>query len=140
MEYKSVLKNEMTAFLDYYKSMKCDIRGYITIFNKLDFVLLLLNLKEKNISKEIAEQFASAFTVRNYTFYNYISHYNVFARYLNSIGIYAYELELPKLKSDYTPYIFDDEESDIKILLSFLSSGGLQRVASILSPLKSLVR
>ena len=110
MEYKSVLKNEMAAFLDYYKSMKCDIRGYITIFNKLDFVLLLLNLKEKNISKEIAEQFAGAFTVRNYTFYNYISHYNVFARYLNSIGIYAYELELPKLKSDYTPYIFDDEE------------------------------
>lgn len=110
MEYKCIFKNEMASFLERYKSMGCDIRCYVTIFNKLDMLLVSLNLKEKRITKEIAEQFASAFTVRNYTFHNYMSHYNVFTRYLNSIGIYAYELELPKLKSDYTPYIFDDNE------------------------------
>lgn len=90
--------------------MNHDVRGYITIFNRLDKLLVDLSITEKHISKETAEQFAGGLSVRPYCFYNYISHYNVFARYLNSLGYFTFELELPKLKSDYTPYIFTEDE------------------------------
>ena len=111
INYQSVLAKEMNDFLKYYSTMNHDVRGYITIFNRLDKLIVDLSITEKRISKEIAEQFAGCFlSVRPYCFYNYISHYNVFARYLNSLGYFAFELELPKLKSDYTPYIFTEDE------------------------------
>lgn len=109
-KYTCVLHAEMTSFLNYYKSMGRDVRGYVTIFNKLDSLLRDLNIAEKTITNSVAEQFWNSFSVRPYCFYNYISHYNVFARYLNRLGFPACEFDLPKLQSDYTPYIFTNEE------------------------------
>ena len=124
MEYESILRKEINDFLQYYKMMNRDIRGFITIFNKLDAVLISVNQSEKSITRETAEIFLASFSVRNYCLYNYISHYNIFARYLNSINIYAYELELPKNSSDYTPYIFDRNELEriIKAADNFYTS------------------
>lgn len=108
--YESVLHQEMNDFLEYYNALGHDIRGYVTIFNKLDTLLAEMRVTKRIVTQETAERFSSCLSVRSYCFYNYISHYNVFARYLNSLGIYAYEFELPKLKSDYTPYIFNEDE------------------------------
>lgn len=108
--YKSVLQEELKNFLNYYNALGYDIRGYITVFNKLDKLITEMNATEKIITQAMAERFANSLSVRPYSFHNYISHYNVFARYLNSLGFYAYELELPKLNSDYTPYIFTEDE------------------------------
>lgn len=108
--YSCVLHSEMENFLNYYGLLGHDVRGYVTIFNQLDSVLKELNVTEKVITNSAAEQFSKSFSVRPYCFHNYISHYNVFARYLKRLGIDACEMELPRLKSDYTPYIFSDEE------------------------------
>ncbi|MCR5225356.1 MAG: tyrosine-type recombinase/integrase [Alphaproteobacteria bacterium] len=109
-KYTCVLHSEMESFLNYYRSLGHDVRGYVTIFNQLDLVLRELNVAEKVITNYVAVQFSKSFSVRPYCFHNYISHYNVFARYLKRLGVDACELELPLLKSDYTPYIYSDEE------------------------------
>ena len=110
INYQSILANEMNGFLEYYNSLGRDVRGYITVFNQLDRMLVDQSVPSKCLTKETAEAFSNSFSVRPYCHHNYISHYNIFVRYLNSLGIYAFELELPKLKSDYTPYIFTDNE------------------------------
>lgn len=109
-EYTSVFGCEMMDYLNYQRRIGRDVRGYITIFNQLDHFLSSEKIVEKRISKTLAEQFADSFSVRPICLYTYLSHYNLFAKYLNSIGYYAFELELPKYQSDYTPYIFSDEE------------------------------
>ncbi len=109
-KYSGILAKEMDDFLNLYVSMGYSVTGYITVFNKLDILLSDINLTEKVIAKETAERFSCELKVRPYCFYNYISHYNIFARYLKSLGIVAYELDLPKQSSDYTPYIFTQDE------------------------------
>ena len=83
--YKSVLQEELKNFLNYYNALGYDIRGYITVFNKLDKLITEMNATEKIITQAMAERFANSLSVRPYSFHNYISHYNVFARYLNSL-------------------------------------------------------
>lgn len=64
MEYESILRKEINDFLQYYKMMNRDIRGFITIFNKLDAVLISVNQSEKSITRETAEIFLASFSVR----------------------------------------------------------------------------
>ena len=108
--YQSILKKEMEDFVSYRKSFGFDCRGMITVLNHLDRLLLEDNPIEKHLTEEQILKLIRSLDVRPYTMGNYLHFLGLFSKHLNSLGIEAYIPEIPKDQSDYTPYIFTEDE------------------------------
>lgn len=108
--FNGIFKQEMNDFLEQYDTLNHKIDTYIRVFRKLDDLLCEYHTTEKKLSRELVYRLEKSFNVRPYTFYTYMSDYRNFAKYLNNLGYEAYIPELSKKQSDYTPYIFSDDE------------------------------
>ena len=109
-ELCSIFKEEMDSFLHHLRSLRRDVRCFITVFNRLDQFLSEKCITEKQISKALFEQFVQCFNVSQNCLYNYLSHFRTFADYLCSLGFHVYKPELPKYRFEYVPYVYSDEE------------------------------
>jgi integrase/recombinase XerD len=109
--YSSVLKDELHDFMELRGSQGFkDSNRYI--WGTLDQYLVSIGAAEKELTPEVVECWISAncngLSARSVG--SYITHYNAFARYLNSIGISAFSSERPLLDHNYVPYIFSTQE------------------------------
>lgn len=121
--YSSVLKEEFQNFLKFRQA-----QGFIDkncyVWQKLDMYLADNAINEKIISSDIVENWISVCCkgLDNGSVESFISMYNAFAKYLNSIDIPAYIQPRPlNIRRNYTPYIFSYEE--IKRLFELADSG-----------------
>lgn len=109
--YESVLKDEMRDFTKLRSSQgyKDTNRYVLATFDKY---LLTIGTCAKELTAEIVDGWLSACCGgRNTrTIDGYITYYNAFAKYLNSIGIAAFIPERPLLDQNYVPYIFSAQE------------------------------
>ncbi|HCA28379.1 MAG TPA: hypothetical protein DEP23_01750 [Ruminococcaceae bacterium] len=110
ISYHSVLGNEMTGFIQFRKTCGFDCRELITVLNHLDSFLCSNSFKDKTLTEEMVLKWMKSLTVKPYTMRCYLKDLTHFSKHLNSLGIEAFIPERPKYKSDYTPYIFTEDE------------------------------
>lgn len=113
--YSSVLKCEMSDFIKLRSSQGFkDPNRYI--LKKFDEYLVSIEALVKEVTPKIVDDWLSVSCngLSAHTVGGYITYYNEFARYLNSIGIAAFMPERPLIDQNYVPYIFSEQEiSDI---------------------------
>jgi len=110
ISYQSIFKREMEDFIQFRKNCGFDYKALITAFNHLDHFLAENNVSEKALTEEIILGLMRSLSVKPKTKSGYLSSVRLFSRYLHSLEIEAYIPEVPKIQSDYTPYIFTQDE------------------------------
>lgn len=122
--YTSVLKDEFNSFLALRSSQGYKDKNRF-VLESLDKYLTESNQREKRISSFTAEKWISETckNLSNGSTEQYMSFYNIFARYLSTIGIDAHILVFPcnLRERRYTPYIFSSDE--IEKIFAIADSG-----------------
>jgi integrase/recombinase XerD len=108
--YQSILGNEMSNFIQLRKTCGFSCKALITVLNNLDCFLCENNSIQKTLTEEFILKWMRSLSVKPYTLRCYLKDLSHFSKYLNSLGIDAFIPEKPKCQSDYTPYIFTEEE------------------------------
>lgn len=108
--YQSIFSKEMTDFIQFRKTCGFDCRELITVLNHLDRFLCENNVTEKVLTEKLILKWMRSLSVKTYTLRCYFKDLCQFSKYLNSLGFQAYIPERPKSQSDYTPYIFTEDE------------------------------
>lgn len=110
--FNSVLANEMSAYVELRKHTVSE-----SVTNRdsknlllLDQFMILNNYSEKTLSEEFLNSWALTLTGKSKTRSEKISTVRGFVKYLHSIGIRSFMPNRIKVKSDYIPYIYSDEE------------------------------
>lgn len=110
--FNSVLANEMSAYVELRKHTvneavsECDRKNLLL----LDQFMILNNYSEKNLSEEFLSSWTLTLTGKSKTRSAKISSVRGFVKYLHSIGVHSFMPDRIKVKSDYIPYIYSDEE------------------------------
>lgn len=110
--FKSVLAVEM----DEYLKLRSAVVG-VTSFAKdkrilslFDQYLVLSEYQAKGLTEEILTKWSLTLTGKSKTVKEKLETVRGFCKYLNTIGFHSFLPVLPKVKSDYIPYIFSDQE------------------------------
>lgn len=122
--FQSILKDEFNAFLDLRGSQGLKNQNRY-IWEYLDKYLADTHVNKKTLTPDIIENWISSDCIglKAISVNGFIVAYNVFAKYLISIGIaaYIYPYPLSMRESKYTPYIFT--ESEIALLFHIADNG-----------------
>jgi len=102
----------MAAFLEL---RKCNVNPKTfaqdtTTLKTLDQHLTECNYSEKDLSEEILDAWIRTLTGKSKTVQEKVLTARNFVKYLNGMGNHSFLPELPKVKTDYIPYIYSDEE------------------------------
>jgi len=108
--YQSVLGNEMADFIRLRKTCGFDCRELITVLNHLERFLCENKTIQKALTEELILKWMRSLSVKPYTMRCYLKDLSQFGKYINSLGLEAHIPERPKSQSDYTPYIFTENE------------------------------
>ncbi len=110
--WKSIFSEEIESFLRLRESQGHTLRSDRGVMKMLDEYLTRINIAEKAISPETAENWVCSMSDKMCvnTIIVYISHYRQFAGYLSTLGYSAFIPEAPLPDKSYIPYIFSDEE------------------------------
>ncbi|MDR1185754.1 MAG: tyrosine-type recombinase/integrase [Coriobacteriales bacterium] len=109
--FTSPLKDEFTAFVALKESVIKDRWAYRHDLLSLDSLLVREGLDEKRLDRKMVELWTKSLThLAPATVRITIGRIRLFARYLQSLGIFADIPELPKGTSLYVPHIFNDDE------------------------------
>lgn len=110
--FTSVLADEMSAYVELRKHTVSE-----SVYNRdrknlmlLDQFMLLNNYSEKEFSEEFLSSWISTLTGKSKTRSEKLCTIRGFVKYLHSIGVHSFMPDRIKIKSDYIPYIYSDEE------------------------------
>ena len=114
MNFNSIFKNEIIDFLAIHRTVLGDSKfnHYISYLTSFDTFLVKIGLQEKRIPESIFNEWLKTITGKSGSKADKIITIRTFIKYLKSLGISAYMPIIPKVVSDYIPYIFSDEELD----------------------------
>lgn len=123
--FRSILKDEFNAFLDLRHSQGFkDHNRYI--WEYIDRYLTDSHVSEKSVTPERVEDWISSDCagLKDKSVDGFIAAYNVFAKYLISVGIpaYIYPHALSMRRSKYVPYVFTNDE--MTTMFRIADSGG----------------
>lgn len=110
--FNSSLSHEMTAYIQLRtavvsaSSLSNDKRALLL----LDQYLVQTGFQGKELTEGILSGWAKTLSGKSKTVKEKLSTVRGFGKYLNTLGYQSFLPELPKVKSDYIPYIFSDEE------------------------------
>jgi len=110
--FESVLSEEMASFLELRKSIvsarSVTIDKYVLIL--LDKHLVEHNYGSKNLTEEILNSWRQTLRGKSKTIQLKVIAIRNFVKYLNELGIQSFLPEVPKVKSDYIPHFYTDDE------------------------------
>lgn len=110
--FKSILSNELNSYLELRKLNvnPKTLSAEVTVFKSLDLYLAACNYANKDLSEEILTEWIKTLKGKSKTISGQISAVRSFVKYINSIGGNSFIPNIPKVKSEFIPYIFSDEE------------------------------
>lgn len=109
-DFKSVFADEMRQYLVMVESADQVTESYFYTFKRLDEFMINHNYHEKVLSEDIQYMWINTLDTSSRSRAGEIGRLRHFARYLNAIGISAYEIENIRPTSDYVAHNFTDEE------------------------------
>ena len=110
--FKSILSNEMTAYLEIRTMIVSegqvaqDRRALIS----LDNYIASHGICSKELTEDVLASWISTLFGKSKTIREKVGTVRNFVRYLNTLGNRSFLPDSPKVKSDYIPYIYSDEE------------------------------
>lgn len=110
--YESILADEMNAFLELRKltvSAK-SVLNDASVLSALDQHLVESNYQKKELTEELLDIWRQTLRGKSKTISGKITTVRIFTQYLNEMGIPSFIPDPPKVKSDYIPYIYSDNE------------------------------
>jgi len=118
IQFKSVLKNEITKFLALRKESKSkSVYDHDKhTFKLFDEFLCSIDCKDKNLTEEQLTSWVGTLTGKSSSIANVVIVVRIFLAHLKGYGVNAYIPPIPKVCDDYIPYIFSDDE--MKLLFS----------------------
>ena len=110
--FDSILATEMAAFLDIRRSsVSSQTFAHDTAtLVKLDHHLTEHDYRKKDLSEEILITWIRTLSGKSKTVQTKVLTVRSFVRHLNGMGGHSFLPDAPKVKSDYIPYIYSDEE------------------------------
>ena len=110
--FNSAFAKEMATFLELRKSsvsLQTFAHDTATL-TKLDRHLVEHDYPQKDLSEEILSTWIRTLSGKSKTVSEKVLTVRNFVRYLNGVGGHSFLPDAPKMKSDYIPYIYSDEE------------------------------
>ena len=110
--FKSSLANEMSAFLELRCMSVCEqtVIADKCALNTLDQYLIDCGFHGTELPQDLLEAWILTLSGKSKTVKEKVGTIRNFIKYLNSLGNYSFLPTPPKVKSDYIPYIYSDEE------------------------------
>jgi len=111
--YRSIFKDDIASFLDIYKLSKPsdkEYKAYKSTLSDFDSFLVIEGLAEKKIDEDLIKRWLDGFDVHQRTKKSKLSRIRRFAGYLFTLDIQVDLPELPRVTSDFAPYVFTKEE------------------------------
>jgi len=108
--FKSILKNELEAFMEFIKLSVTDCRKYRSTLSNFDSFLYSEGLMEKNIEAKQVKRWLDGFNSHISTKKDKLSHVRRFSIYLSTLGIPSSLPELPRNTTEFKPYVFSRDE------------------------------
>ena len=110
--FKSILSKEMDLFLKVRKAVlgPNSFRGEKAVLTAFDQYLAEQDYCEKELSEEVLDTWIRKLGGKSKTISNKVVSIRSFVKYLNCMGNRSFMPDSPKVKSDYIPYIYSDEE------------------------------
>lgn len=108
--FKSVLRDELASFMDVVKLSVVDYKAYRRTLADFDAFLFSESLSEKKLEAMQINRWLDGFDVHVLTKKSKLSHIRRFSVFLATLGIPASLPEMPRGKSDFTPYVFTQDE------------------------------
>lgn len=110
--FESVLSKEMSSYL---KVREIVLRPHSfvaenSVLIAFDKYLTEQGYNEKELSEEVVDGWIRTLSGKSHTISNKVGSIRSFVKYLNCLGNHSFMPYSPKIKSDYIPYIFSDEE------------------------------
>lgn len=110
--FNSTLAKEMTDFLEL-RALSASERCVLydgRVLAALDQYLVACNFHGKELTEELLNMWISSLTGKSKTVRIKVGTIRNFVKYLNNMGNYSFLPMPPKVKSDYIPYIYSEEE------------------------------
>lgn len=113
--FNSSLAQEMTAYIELRSAAFSDslVSNDKRVLLSLDQYLVRAGFQEKSLTEEVLAGWAKTLSGKSKTVKEKLGVVRGFGKYLNAMGYVSFLPTLPKVKSDYIPYIFSDEEVDL---------------------------
>jgi integrase len=108
--FKSVFNKEFDAYIELVKSSVVDHKAYQRTFADLDAFFDHEGLCEKIFDATLISRWLDTFNVKSSTKQSKLTHVRRFAGYLKTLGIKTDLPELPRIQSNFEPYVFTIEE------------------------------
>ena len=108
--YESIFSVDFVEYIQLLKAAGRSIRNHQVVFRKLDMFLKQNTVSNRVLDECTIIQWLNSLEGTTANKLSYIARYRGFARYLRSVGVYAYEPEYPRSSHTYVPYVFSDEE------------------------------
>ena len=108
--FKSILKNELEAFMEFIKLSVADCRKYRSTLLNLDSFLYAEGLMEKKIEAWQVKRWLEGSNTHISTKKDKLSHVRRFSVYLSTLGIPSSLPELPRNTAEFKPYVFSRDE------------------------------
>ena len=109
---ESILSKEMASFLEIRETVlrPNSFRGEKAVLTAFDQYLTEQDYCEKELSEEILDTWIRKLGGKSKTINNKVVSIRSFVKYLNCMGNRSFMPDSPKVKSNYIPYIYSDEE------------------------------
>jgi integrase len=110
--FESSFSKDMAAFLELRRSsVGAQTLAHDTVtLSKLDCLLVEQDYRKKDLSEEILFTWIRTLSGKSKTVQLKVLAVRNFVRYLNGMGGQSFLPDVPKVKSDYIPYIYSDKE------------------------------
>jgi len=110
--FSSTLSKEMSSYLEMREAIFSDslVSYEKRILLSIDKFLEQMNYSGKELTEDIVSSWSKNLSGSSKTIKEKLSVVRRFSQYLNTLGFHSYLPNLPKVKSDYIPYIFTDAE------------------------------
>lgn len=110
--FKSSLADEIAAFLDvrYMCVSEYSVSSDRRALTSLDKHLVENEFFEKILTEELLDSWMLTLTGKSKTVQGKVGVVKIFVKYLNSLGNSSFSPTSPRVKSDYIPYIYSDDE------------------------------
>lgn len=110
--FDSSLAQEMASYIE----LRIAAFSELSVYNEkrtlmlLDQYLVQIDFQGKNLTEEVLSDWGKTLRGKSKTVKEKLGVVRNFGKYLNTLGHSSFLPKLPKVKSDYIPYIFSDEE------------------------------
>jgi len=111
--FTSILKDELTSFMEVLKLSILTQKAYTAyqrVLSDFDCFLRAEELEVKKLDAEQVKRWLNGFNVKPSTKSSKLSYVRRFAKYLSTLGIETTMPEMPRITSDFTPYVFTENE------------------------------